>query len=83
MNKLHDNELENVVGGVSQDEALAIALKHAGFTKEQIDFLKHVELDYEHGRKVYEVRFYKGGFEYEVDVDAASGAILKFEKDYD
>ena len=39
--------------------------------------------DYEHGRTVYEINFYQGGFEYDYDVDAETGAILKFEKDFD
>jgi len=84
INKLNDNELENVAGGtLTQDEALAKALEHAQLKKEQLDFLKRVELDYEHGRKVYEINFYQGGFEYDYDVDAETGAILKFEKDFD
>lgn len=84
INKLNDNELETVAGGVlTQDEALAKALEHANLKKDQVDFLKKVELDYEHGRKVYEIKFYQGGFEFEYDVDAETGAILKFEKDFD
>ena len=63
INKLNDNELENVAGGtLTQDEALAKALEHAQLKKEQLDFLKRVELDYDHGRKVYEINFYQGGF---------------------
>ncbi len=46
-------------------------------------FVKKVELDYEHGRKIYEVTFYKDGYEYEYDIDAESGKVLKFEKDLD
>ena len=84
INKINDNELENVAGGtLTQDEALAKALEHAQLKKEQLDFLKRVELDYDHGRKVYEINFYQGGFEYDYDVDAETGAILKFEKDFD
>jgi uncharacterized membrane protein YkoI len=84
INKLNDNELENVAGGtLTQDEALAKALEHAQLKKDHLDFLKKVELDYEHGRKIYEISFYQGGFEFEYDVDAETGAILKFEKDFD
>ena len=84
INKLNDNELENVAGGtLTQDEALAKALEHAQLKKEQLDFLKRVELDYDHGRKVYEINFYQGGFEHDYDVDAETGAILKFAKDFD
>ena len=83
MNKLNDAELENVAGGITQDEALAKALAHAGLSKGQVSFIKPVELDYEHGRRIFEVKFYQGGFEYDFDVDAETGAILKFEKDFD
>ncbi len=82
--KISDQMMENVAGGtLTQDEALARALQHANLRRDQLDFVKHVELDYEHGRKVYEIKFYQGGMEYEYDVDAENGAILKFERDYD
>ena len=81
-----DNEqiAENVVGGMlTEEEALEKALKHVELKKDQLDLVKKVELDYEDGRKVYEVEFIKGGVEYEFDVDAKTGAILDFEKDLD
>lgn len=84
MNKLNDQELEQVAGGtLTQDEALAKALEHAQLKRDQVDFVKKVELDYEHGRQVYEIEFYKGGFEFEFDIDAENGNILKFKKDWD
>ena len=83
-NKLNDQEMEKVAGGMlSQEEALARALEHANLKKEQVDFMKRVELDYEHGRKVYEIKFFQGGLEYEFDIDAETGDILKFSKEYD
>ncbi len=82
--KLSDQELENVAGGtLTQDEALARALEHANLRKDQVDFVKRIEMDYERGRRIYEIEFYKGGFEYEFDVDAETGNILKFKKDWD
>ena len=81
--KITDEKMEDVVGGVSRDEALDAALKHAGFKKDEVDFVKKVEMDWEHGRKIYEICFYKGGFEYEYDIDAVTGRVLKFEKDWD
>ena len=80
---LSDQELDTVTGGITQNEALSVALNAANLTKDSIDLLKKVKLDYEHGRKVYEIEFYQGGFEYEFDIDAASGAILKSKKDWD
>ena len=82
--KISDDMMENVVGGtLTEEEALEKALQHVELKKNQIDFVKKVELDYENGRKVYEVEFTKGGVEYEFDVDANTGAILDFEKDAD
>ena len=51
--------------------------------KDQLDCVKKAEMDYEHGRKVWEIKFYQGGMEYEYDIDAESGSVLKFEKDWD
>lgn len=70
-------------GTLTNDEALAKALEHARLKKEQLDFVKSINLDYEHGRKVYEIKFYQGGLEYEYDIDAETGSVLKFEKDRD
>lgn len=86
MNKpqvLADQDLEQVVGGISSDEALATALKHVNLTRNSIDYVKKVDLDYENGRKIYEIEFYKGGMEYEFEVDAVTGRILKSKKDWD
>ena len=84
MKKISDEMMENVVGGtLTKEEALSKALQHVNLKKDQVDLVKKVELDYEHGRKVYEVEFYKGDVEYEFDIDAETGAILDFEKDRD
>ena len=84
INKLNDKELEHVAGGtLTQDEALSKALEHAQLKKDQLDFVKKAEMDYEHGRKVWEIKFYQGGLEYEYNIDAENGKILKFEKDWD
>ena len=84
INKLSEQDLETVAGGtISRDEALGRALDHAQLSRDQLDFVKKVEMDYEHGRKIYEISFYKGGFEFEYDVDAVSGQILKASKEWD
>ncbi len=83
-NRINDEVLDSVSGGMlTQDQALARALAHAGLKKNQVDFVKKVELDREHRRMVYEIKFYQGNFEYEYDVDAETGSILKFERDRD
>ena len=82
--KISDDLMENVVGGtLTKDEALEKALQHVELSKDQVDFVKKVELDYEDGRKVYEVEFIKGGYEYKFDIDANTGAIVNFEKGID
>lgn len=39
------------------------------------------ELDKEHGKDIYEVETISGGYEYEFDIDVASGEILQLEKE--
>ena len=84
MSKLSEQELGQVAGGtLTQEEALGKALEHANLKKNQLDFVKKVEMDFEHGKKVFEISFYKGGIEYEYDIDAETGRVLKCEKDWD
>ena len=65
---LEESDLTNVAGGMlTQEEALAAALEHARLEKDQVEFIKKVELDYERGRKVFEIEFFHNGFEYEYD----------------
>ena len=81
---LNDEVMEQISGGtLTRDEALEKALEHAKLKKEDVDLIKKVELDYEHGRKIYEIEFKKNGYEYEYDVDAETGKILEFTKDLD
>ena len=84
IDKINDQELETVAGGtITQEEALAKAPEKAGLKKEQLDFIKKVEPDFEHGRQIFEVSFYKDGFEYEFDIDAGNGNVLKYKKEWD
>ena len=84
MNKLSEQELEAVSGGVTKDEALLKALAHAGLNVDPRKLKRRkIEMDYEHGMKIYEIRFVYNGLEYEYDINAETGDILKFEKDYD
>ena len=59
----------------------AIADK-AGLTKSQLIGLWS-ELDYENGVLIYEVDFSDGKYDYDCDVDALNGKVLKFEKEID
>ncbi|MBQ8398958.1 MAG: PepSY domain-containing protein, partial [Clostridia bacterium] len=60
--------------------AQSIALAHAGLiTAREIE----IELDEEGGSAVYEVSFKKGLVEYDYEIDAQSGEILKSERELD
>ncbi len=63
---------------VSADEARQKALLHAGVT-DPYEF----EIDYDRDDNKYEVEFKSGGYEYSYDINAATGEILKSEKERD
>lgn len=63
-------------GYIGSEVAKNAALAHAGLTADQVTVSK-VEFDMEDGRMVYEVEFWADGVEYEYDVDAATGEIVK------
>lgn len=68
---------------ISKDEATAIALKAAGISAENAKQLK-AELDRsDSGTYKYEVDFKYGIYEYEYDIDAVTGKIIKSEKEID
>lgn len=65
---------------ISKDKAKEIALKHAGLTETEISRYKS-ELDWEREALVYEIEFDSGNYEYDYEIDATSGAVIKSEKD--
>jgi uncharacterized membrane protein YkoI len=67
---------------LTEDQAFAIALEHAGLTEEQLDF-SNVHLDRDDGVWVYEIEFREGRTEYEYAVNASSGKIVDYDKDWD
>lgn len=44
---------------------------------------RQFELDYENGKQVYEVGFHVGKMEYDYDIDASTGDVLKYEIEQD
>lgn len=66
------------VNSISVEQAKEIALNHAGKTADQVQFVK-IKQDWEHGRTVYEIEFIANGNEYEYEIDANTGAIVKWE----
>jgi uncharacterized membrane protein YkoI len=67
---------------LTEDQAFAIALEHAGLTEEQVSYL-NANLDRDNGRWVYEIEFREGRIEYECAVNASNGKIVDFDKDWD
>nr|MCR5335413.1 PepSY domain-containing protein [Synergistes sp.] len=66
-------------GDISAAEAKRIALSKVPGATER-DIVKF-DTDFEHGRKVYECDIIYGGRKYDVDVDAVTGKITKWEAD--
>ena len=65
---------------IGEEAAKEAALSHAGLTAEQVSKLK-AKYDYDNGYALYEVEFECNGYEYEYEIDAATGTILKYEID--
>ena len=60
---------------ITQDQAISIAQSKAEGT------VTSVELDIEHNIKVYEIEIRNGQTEYDFEIDATTGDILKYEED--
>lgn len=77
------NEQPAADGGyIGEAKAKSAALSHAGLDNGSITEYE-CKLDREDGRMVYEIDFKCNGFEYEYEIDAVSGAIVKQDKDID
>ena len=66
--------------GITQEEAQAIALNHAGVTLEEATIYK-VKADVENGRSVYDVEFAVGATEYDYEIAQDTGEILSYDAD--
>ena len=67
---------------ITPNEAKETALSHAGLAAEDVRGFK-IELDYEDGCELYEIEFNADGYEYEYEIDAKSGDVIKSDKEYD
>lgn len=65
---------------IGEEEAERIALEHAGAAEGAAVFTEKTELDCTAGRMVYEVEFVFDGAEYEYDIDARTGEVVKDKK---
>ncbi|MDD7388329.1 MAG: PepSY domain-containing protein [Lachnospiraceae bacterium] len=81
----HDDNEHHTTSSVScigKNAALSTALQHAGLSESALTE-KEIELDEEDGRMVYNVELKSGSKEYEYEIDAETGTILKSEIDID
>ena len=70
------------VQDIGHAKATSIALNHAGVDANTVYDI-NTELDVENGIIVYEVEFKSGNIEYDYEIDAATGAILRHETELD
>lgn len=67
---------------IGASKAKSIALSHAGVSASDAKGLS-CKAETENGRRVYDVEFKAGGYEYEYEIDAETGKILSREKEKD
>ena len=76
-----NNKPANPELNITEEEAKAIILDHAGLKENEIAKYR-IELDNERGKAVYEVEFDSATYEYEYEVNAETGEVLKSEKEF-
>lgn len=67
---------------ISLEKAKKIALDKAGLKEKDVVF-EEAKLDYDDGRKVYDIEFRLEKVEYSFEIDATDGKIIEWEKDVD
>lgn len=65
---------------ITQEQAKAIALEHAGAAEADVVFYR-AEPDRDDGRNVYDVEFYVGNTEYDYEIAADTGEVLSYDSD--
>ena len=76
--KPNANNVDNII---TKEEAKAAAIKHAGLKATDVKRIE-IELDRERNGLVYEIDFDAGKYEYEYEVDAVTGKVIKSEKEF-
>lgn len=85
--KIKDKEVEidksasSTTGDIGLEGAKSTAAADAGFTVSEVTFTK-AEKDYDDGRFVYEIEFFKDRREYEYKISADTGKVIDKEVDY-
>lgn len=68
-------ESNNNTEYITSDEAKERALKDANLSIDNVKFIK-AELDYDKGKRIYEIDFIYNGLEYEYEIDATQGDVI-------
>lgn len=77
-----NSQSNSVNGRITEEEAKAIAVNHAGQNINEISFIK-VDYDIEKGVEVYEIEWKKDGMEYDYTINASNGNIVEYDIDRD
>jgi uncharacterized membrane protein YkoI len=67
---------------IGEENALTSALVHAQLKQDDITNLS-IGLEHENGSKVYDIDFICNGYEYDYDINAVTGEVVKYEKALD
>lgn len=67
---------------ITAAKAKEIALKHAGVAADKVAYIR-AEYDFDDGVRQYEVEFKVDKVEYDYVINAVTGAVIGYEKDYD
>ena len=67
---------------ISKEDAIDIALGHAELTEDQVSFL-FADFGYDDGRPEFDVDFHYDGWEYDYEIHAETGKILRSERDFE
>ncbi len=79
LNEGYTGNPANPAPTLTEEDALKIALADFGLTEEGLT--KRIKLEMEDGRLCYEIKLYADGVEYEMTIDAHSGAVYEREID--
>lgn len=83
-NNMHYNDGSSGNTGqyIGEAKAKEIALSHAGVSADSVYSYK-CKFDWDNDRAEYDIEFKSGGYEYEIEIDASAGNVLKYEKERD
>ena len=72
------SNIATLQNNISIDEAKNIALSHSNQQNNANITFTSQKLDYDNGQEIYEIEFNDGVNEYDYDISANSGAIIKY-----